>query len=82
MIQDGWGYGKSTYWQYKAKDIAKNQNEACKHLFKDNAVVKIQHTSGPHYLNLTLKVKCPKCETQFPCTEDILTTKFMEFYGK
>lgn len=79
MIQDGWGYGRSPLWAYHAKDIVKAQKEDCLHLEK--ILVNICYDSSfPH--NVSLKMSCSECGSNFPKSQNILTRKFLEFYGK
>jgi|GEM_PF-6978412 len=79
MIQDGWGYGKSPLWAYYAKDIVKAQKEDCPHLEK--IFVNICYDST-YPQNVSLKMNCSACHISFPKSQDILTRKFLEFYGK
>ena len=79
---DGIGYGKSQYWEYKAKEIAGEQDEGCKHLEHHLPKVTIKYDSKPNDdFYLRFRVKCPKCRQRFYTTEIKLRDKFMEFYG-
>lgn len=79
MIQDGCGYGKSSFWEYNARNILKDQNQACAHF--NNLIVSIIHDVNlPH--NLKLEITCPFCKKDFSKTQEVLTKKFLEFYGK
>ncbi len=79
MIQDGWGYGRSTMWTYHAKTAVQDEKEDCPHLEK--ILVNICYDPNyPH--NINLKLQCPTCPVRFPKAQEILTKKFLEFYGK
>lgn len=83
MIQDGTGYGRSHYWEWKAKEIALEHDEACKHFFGNFPIVKIKYETPKNGIDgLKLRVKCKSCDTKFPNTEEFLKKKFLEFYGK
>lgn len=83
MPMDGTGYGRSTYWEWKAKELALEHNEMCTHFFLHFPIVKIKYkTCANGQEGLKLRVKCDGCHNKFPATEDALTKKFKEFYGK
>jgi hypothetical protein len=83
MPIDGNGYGKSQYWEYKAREIANKQDEGCKHLSEHLPKVTFKYDSKANDdFYLRFRVKCPKCRHRFYATEKILINKFMEFYGQ
>lgn len=79
MIQDGWGYGASTTWVYYAKNIVRQEKEVCPHL--ENILVNVCYDANYPY-NVNLKLRCVTCAVNFPKAQEILTKKFLEFYGK
>lgn len=83
MPIDGHGYGKSQYWEWKAKEVAESEDEGCKHLATHLPKVTFKYDSkaNENYY-LRFRVKCPKCRQRFYATENILINKFMEFYGQ
>lgn len=79
MIQDGCGYGRSPFWEYQAKQILMIEKEDCEHIEK--ILVNICYDpTFPH--NVRLKMNCSSCSSNFPKSQNILTKKFLEFYGK
>ena len=82
MIQDGYGYGKSNYWAYLAKGIAKDEGEACSHIDMQNLIVKIGYLYNPRFNNVRIKVKCSSCNANFQNTARLVRQKFLEFYSK
>jgi len=79
MIQDGWGYGRSSFWEYNAKIIIRDQKEECDHL--SEIFVNIMYDAKLEN-NINFDVRCDKCHAEFTKTRDILTKKFLQFYGK
>lgn len=83
ITYDGTGYGRSRYWEWKAKEIALEHNEMCTHFFLHFPVVKIKYKTPQNGADgLKMRVKCDACEMKFPTTEQFLKKKFLEFYGK
>jgi len=82
MIQDGWGYGKSNYWPYVAKKVAKDESEECEHIDNQDLLVKIRYMYDPNSYNVKIKVRCASCFETFPKTSQKVKQKFLEFYGK
>lgn len=83
MPIDGTGYGRSYYWEWKAKNIALDNDEACKHFFSHFPVVKIEYKTPKNGDNgLKLRVKCSACDAKFKITEQALKAKFLNFYGQ
>lgn len=81
MIQDGSGYGKSTYWAYVAKGIAKDEKESCQHLDMHTIRVKIQYLYNPEFNNVQIKIKCSMCKSDFSNTARLVREKFLQFYS-
>lgn len=81
MIQDGIGYGRSLYWEWKAQWIAKEEDEACKHLEDNLPKIEYKYRSNYQGYNFKFKVRCHECNRKFPNTEKIITQKFLDFYG-
>jgi hypothetical protein len=82
MIQDGWGYGKSSYWPYVAKSVAIDEHEECDHLEEKTLIVRIRYIYDPNKYNVRIKVRCPSCYKVLPKTSSIIQKKFLDFYGK
>lgn len=82
MIQDGWGYGKSSHWGYIAKQASIDENESCPDIENHSLSVKIKYKNDPSNHNIFMKVKCKACNGKFPKTQKIVNKKFLEFYGK
>lgn len=81
MIQDGYGYGKSEYWSYIAKSIAKDEREACSHIDIQALIVKIGYLYNPEFNNVRIKVKCSSCNANFENTSRLVREKFLQFYS-
>lgn len=82
MIQDGWGYGRSSYWPYVAKSVAIDEHESCEHSENDKLLVGIRYIYDPNLYNVRIKVRCSHCYKIMPKTSSIIQKKFLDFYGK
>ncbi len=78
MIQDGSGYGRSTYWQITAKDMAKHTKEACICMTELPKILITSEDGGLRTANLYIIVK--DCSHDHKKTDRMLTQKFKEFY--
>jgi hypothetical protein len=77
---DGTGYGRSIYWQMKAKEVAKRKHEYCPCWDLNNPVIRPSQEG-----KLDMKIHCflrsTECRVDFHRTEKVLTRKFKEMYG-
>lgn len=76
---DGMGYGRSLYWEMKAKQIAKKNHEFCPCWDITNPVIR---PANDHSYKLTARCSEPSgdCMTDFHKTDKALTNKFKQFY--
>lgn len=76
---DGTGYGRSTYWEMKAKQIAKRNHEYCPCWDLNNPIIRPSQDG-----KLDMMVHCfskqADCVQDFHKTNDKLTKKFKQFY--
>lgn len=73
---------RSIYWEWKAREIAFEHNETCKHMFDYLPIVYFKYQTTPEGFYSRYKIKCGHCKQKFPTTEKILKDKFKEFYEK
>lgn len=76
---DGTGFGRSLYWEMKAKDIARKKHEFCPCWENHNPVVELS-TDGSY----TVLVQCfnsgTGCLTDFSLTNEKMSKLFKKFY--
>lgn len=78
---DGFGCGRSVFWEYKALIFIEENKEDCGHINIDNLIVKVKR---PEKTRLTLnrfKIKCPQCDNKFEESTKKLTEYLLKFYG-
>lgn len=78
---DGTGYGRSLYWEMKAKRIARKNDEYCYCWDFNNPVIRPSE-DGAYNMKVHCFVSQKYCLTDFHKTDAALTKKFKEFYGK
>lgn len=78
---DGYGCGRSVFWEYKALEFAEESNENCGHINIDNIIVKMKRPEKSRVSLNRVKIKCPKCANKFEETANKLTEYLIKFYG-
>lgn len=78
---DGTGYGRSIYWEMKAKQIARRQHEYCPCWDLRDPVISLSQ-DGKYELSVHCFISYKYCVKDFKKTDLILTKKFKQFYGK
>jgi hypothetical protein len=78
---DGFGCGRSVFWEYKALEFAKELHEDCGHINIDNLIVKMKRPDKNRVILHRFKIKCPVCDNKFEETIKKLTKYLLKFYG-
>ncbi len=80
MPYDGSGYGKSSYWEWQLKSIARNNGEWCPCWENKTPLLKFKSDDDV----IRLKIKCLSksilCKQCFPNTEKALKELFIKMY--
>ncbi len=79
---DGYGYGKSTAWEYMIKSYAKDNDELCPCWDEKDPVFVVE---GIDTKNVSFKIRCSKthltCRKTFPETEKEMADIFKRMYA-
>lgn len=78
---DGYGCGRSVFWEYKALNYARDLHEDCGHINIDNIIVKILNPEKGRIVLNRVKISCPECNNTFEETAKNLTEYLLKFYG-
>ena len=74
---DGYGNGKSCYWEYLAKRFSQESSEACG--CDHSLEVKFSSCSAIS-TNISITVNCITCKKEYKETQEKITKIFFEFY--
>lgn len=78
---DGFGCGRSVFWEYKALIFIKENKEDCGHINIDNLIVKVKRPEKTRLALERIKIKCPVCDNKFEESAKKLTEYLLKFYG-
>lgn len=77
--QDGTGYGRSIYWEMKAKQVARKNHEFCNCWDYNKPVINLS-ADGKYKIFISCNPSAYECSKDFSKTNKIMTRKFREFY--
>jgi len=79
---DGFGCGRSVVWEIKALKISQEVKESCPCIDYCTLIISMIPVVKDGVNLLKCKIRCPDCNNKFVKTSEILTEKFLKFYGK
>jgi len=74
---DGYGYGKSCYWEYLAKRLSQEKGEVCG---CDHGLEVKFSSCSKITTNISITVNCITCKKEYKETQKNITKIFLKFY--